>query len=462
MNTVSLKRNWLPTCVAIGLTVLVGCLNLLDVRLSLVLVIGLIVSFALYLKPSYALAALICLAPFSGTALIGDKFAGIPGLRIINLALLAVVMVFILSKRRFSVKGPEIAFVLGSIALLAISVLRSMPHLHILNFYFEESMGNGKYLVSYLIKPVFFLLPFLIIVGYMRDRIDVDFVIGCFKYSIFILSACILVFYLVDVGIGADFHYARTRFSDFFGMHTNGLSDFYILGYPIVLAWFIYKKNTFNAINLVFTLVSVAILYSRTAYVLIVFSTIFFLVLDKKKKLLPTVLLLGICAVFLAPDTVIERGLTGIEERNLQAFSAGRVQNIWLPLLNNIKNDPEKLLVGSGRYAIIHSSPLWKGHAHNMYLTTFLDTGIVGLSFFVLFFLYFLKEIRNGIRDVPKGKYRTLLAGTLVSIVAYLISGMTGRNFFPEMSNSYLWISLAISLNIVRMHQKERKLSHEI
>jgi hypothetical protein len=173
-------------------------------------------------------------------------------------------------------------------------------------------------------------------------------------------------------------------------------------------------------------------------------------------------MLLGICVVFLAPDTVIERGLTGIEERNLQAFSAGRVENIWMPLLDDVKRDPKKLLVGSGRYAIIHSSPLWKGHAHNMYLTTFLDTGIVGLSFFVLFFLYFLKEIRNGIRDVPKGKYRTLLAGTLVSIVAYLLSGMTGRNFFPEMSNSYLWISLAISLNIVRMHQKERKLSHEI
>ena len=57
---------------------------------------------------------------------------------------------------------------------------------------------------------------------------------------------------------------------------------------------------------------------------------------------------------------------------------------------------------------------------------------------------------------------RTLLTGTLVSIVAYLISGMTGREFFPEMSNSYLWISLAIALNIIKMHQQERTLPHEV
>jgi O-antigen ligase len=244
-------------------------------------------------------------------------------------------------------------------------------------------------------------------------------------------------------------------------MHTNGLSDFYILGYPLVLAWFLYRKNTFNAVNLILALASVAILYSRTAYVLIVFSTLLFLVLEKKKKLLPIVVLLGICTVFLAPETVVERGLTGIEERNVQTFTAGRVENIWLPLLNDVKGDPKKLLVGSGRYSIIHSSPIWRGHAHNMYLTTFLDSGLVGLSFFVAFFVYFLGRIRKGMREVPKGQYRILLTGTLISIIAYLIAGLTGREFFPELSNSYLWIVLAIALNIIKMHRKEDTLSHE-
>jgi hypothetical protein len=462
MNNMSVRRNWLPTYIAIGLTVLVGCVNLIDVRLSLVLVIGLTAMFVLYLKPPYALAALVLLAPFSGTILIGEKFGGIPGLKIINLVLLAVFMAFLLSKRRFRVTGPEIVFIFGSILLLAISVVRSIPHLHILNLYFQETMGTGKYLVSGLVKPIFYLLPFLVIAGYMRGRNDVDFMTRCFKYSMLILSVCVLTFYLVEIPNKTNFDYVRYAFGQFFGMHTNGLSDFYILGYPIVLAWFVYKKNTFNAINLILALGSVAVLYSRTAYVLIVFSTILFLVLDKKKKLLPVVLLLGICAVFIAPDTVIDRGLTGIEDRNLQTFSAGRVENIWMPLVNDIKGDPKKLLVGSGRHAIIHSSPIWKGHAHNMYLTTFLDTGIVGLSFFVAFFVYFLRGIRNGMREVPEGKYRTLLTGTLVSIVAYLISGMTGREFFPEMSNSYLWISLAIALNIIKMHQQERTLPHEV
>lgn len=461
MKNLQTKGHLLPTYAAIGLTLLIGCINLINVQISLVFILGLIIMFVLYLKPRLSLALLIFIAPFSGTQLIAEKIAGVPGLKIMNMALLALLIVFLLSKRHLSIGRLEALFLVCVISILALSVVRSLPYLDVINIYFEEEMGYEKFFVTHIVKPIFYIVPFLIILGYMRNWSDLDFILICFRNAMLFLSVFILSFYMFKITNKTDYEVVRSSFASFFNMHTNGLSDFYIIGYPLVLAWFLYKKTIVNAVNLVLALSCIAILYSRTAYVLVIFSTLLFLVLNHKKKVLPVVLVLGLLATYISPETIVQRSMKGIEERDLQKFSAGRIENIWIPLLKESKEDVARLLIGSGRYAIIHSSSVWKGHAHNMYLNTFLDTGVLGLTFFVTFFLYFARTIKSGIEKMTEGKYRTMLIGVLVSVIAFLFSGMTGRNFFPDITNSYLWILLALGLKMILIFNQENLSLHE-
>ena len=162
------------------------------------------------------------------------------------------------------------------------------------------------------------------------------------------------------------------------------------------------------------------------------------------------------------PSSISERALTGIESHDSYQLSAGRVSDIWVPLINEIVQSPEKLFFGSGRRAILFSDAYKNGHiydtghAHNLYLNTVLEIGLLGLTFFGIFYFVFIKYIFKTIKKYWNSpNEREILLGVVVSTICFLIAGLTGREIFPNNANYPIWFVLAIGSAILKIQTKK-------
>ena len=177
--------------------------------------------------------------------------------------------------------------------------------------------------------------------------------------------------------------------------------------------------------------------------------------------MLPWVGAAGLVSLLLIPQTIIERALTGFANNDVSAISAGRVDQIWIPLLEEFLNQPVKLLIGIGRYAVMgttvfkNGAILQVGHAHSMYLDTLLDAGLIGLVFFLVSFFHFLKKFISTHKYIGEQLHLDIMIGIEISIVAFLIRGVTDSFFFPALTNAFLWINLGIGTSIVYLYRSK-------
>ena len=133
----------------------------------------------------------------------------------------------------------------------------------------------------------------------------------------------------------------------------------------------------------------------------------------------------------------IERGLTLANPLASDNLS-GR-QEIWHETLDLLGNDSVSWVIGRGPGYITQFSRT----AHNMYLQTLVELGIVGL----LVFLAFMSRIVGLLR-----RYESGTKPILVATVAFLLTSFTQETFYPvtflgHFLGLYL-LSLAIALNL--------------
>ena len=100
-------------------------------------------------------------------------------------------------------------------------------------------------------------------------------------------------------------------------------------------------------------------------------------------------------------------------------------------------------------------------HAHNMYLDTLLDAGLIGLGFYIFFFVWMIMKISYRIAT----SFRTegypdlfLFTGLLVSIISFLARGFVGSFLLPHLSNTYMYFIIAIAF-IALNEKKSRRVT---
>ena len=171
---------------------------------------------------------------------------------------------------------------------------------------------------------------------------------------------------------------------------------------------------------------------------------------------MPIILCLVGLLLLLVPGSVSKRAMTGLQSRDSYEITAGRLDDIWIPLIQEISKSPLSIIIGRGRHAIIFSEAYnanrmhRTGHAHNMYLDTLLDSGLTGLTFFLGFFLFYLKQCFAYLnKSKILAEDRELLFGVIVSIVCFLLAGFTGRAFFPTLDNYPIWLVIAAGAIII-------------
>jgi len=432
-----------------------GLLSIYRVDLASIATLGLLLMMVFLKFPYLALASVVLVVPFASMALLDQQLAGIPGMKISNLLILATTAVYLFSGEKIELGKRELFFFGGIILFLLLGVLRSLPHLNEINWSLEPKLGTAKYVLTYFVRPIIYLIPFLIVVVYMKDRNSLSVLKNIIAISMFCFSLYLIVFYLFWIPNKGNLDFVRHVIYRKFNMHSNDLVNYYILFYPILLAIFLSKKNLVNLTNLILSLMGVVVLYSRTGYVAIIFSTLLLLSMTRNKKWIPVLVFVGILTVYFFPSDILERSTTGISSGDIDIITAGRTEHIWIPLIKEYINNPVELMVGNGTNAILYSKSFKRdyilrvGHAHNMYLNTVLEVGLIGLSFFLYYFFSYLKTFARSIKEL-EGQYYFLLAGVVVSVSTFMLSGLSGRQFFPDLSNIYLWIVLAFGISILK------------
>jgi len=450
-------RRWVRPRAVIAVAILaVATVAAFRIGLAVVFMGGLVALLLMQRHPLAALCVLLVVTPFSSTALLDSQLGGITGLKIPIILALLTILANVLSPAQAKGSRTENVLAFGMFFFLSVSVIRSLPHLAVFNWFWNDSMDPLRFLLSHLVKPALYFVPFVLVVRYVRERKDFVLLLDALQCGVVALSLLLLGIYLFSVPDKSNFEIVRGIFGEALGMHGNDLALFYIVLYPVALARLIDRRSFLGWATVLLSIATVLVLYSRAAYVVLLLESAMVLLSQRGRRLLPLLVLLGIVLSLVLPSSVAQRATTGLNSGDANVISAGRVQDIWLPLIKEYLHDPFRLVFGAGRYAILFSESaksnlvLEVGHAHNMYLDIILDAGLVGLAFFLVSFLGILRTFAAKVGSCPDTHLRSSLYGIFVSLIGYMVSGFSGRSFMPTLDNGYLWVLLAVGLGIVR------------
>ncbi len=205
-------------------------------------------------------------------------------------------------------------------------------------------------------------------------------------------------------------------------------------------------KNNYAVLSLVvlFVLLSpLAIVYSKTTAAMVGLTAgLGILLLCFKKTRIPAIILgiIGLIGLFLLPNNPITNELLAKD------YSGQLRRDIWTETITYLKIHP---IVGTGvagysteiapfrtnkKIEVFH-------HPHNIFLTMWVNIGLIGLIGFVGLLLWFFKTI---FKDFNQGN-RNLKITLLVTIVIWLTTGLVDSPYIKNDWALIFWLFLALT-----------------
>jgi hypothetical protein len=234
-------------------------------------------------------------------------------------------------------------------------------------------------------KPLIVVMYALLVgAAYSRSRAPDKFLTAAIV-SMWIMALLAIMFFLnsgLKFGQLAS-EYARAFFSPL-GMHANDLGRLYATAFGIVLfAWDTTKKPLLKTM-LFFTIgivcVALFLTFSRAAIISLVIIGVIYLMSRRNLKTL-FLAVVGIpLALLLMPGAIWYRLGMGVED-GATGMSAGRVSDIWEPLIPQLFDKP---FFGHGLQSVLWAPAMRMGdmfavtHPHSAYLGALIDFGVVG------------------------------------------------------------------------------------
>ncbi len=424
-------------------------------------------------KPITALGIYVVMVPFANTSILSSSLPGLMGLSVLFAYIMAIGYLVVLFGRRMSLPKREAIEAALVIMFILIASFKSVPYARsvwpINDFDYWKLVGNYywvSYAINNIVTPILQFLPLLLIAALAHTEKHIIQLVKSLVLSLFTLSSFILLIYIFMVPDKTDIEVVRATLRFYFNSHSNSIANFYIIGYPLLLAYFVERRNVFSTVTLILSVVGIMLLFSRTAYVLVILSTLLFLFKSGHSRLLPLSIVFLILLVSLAPSTVVDRAVTGIGSNDYtslatgQDITAGRLMNIWEPTLKDLSEKPSIIVAGGGRFYFLEMNPnLPIIEPHNSYLDMVLKTGLVGLIFILYYFgrqsyIYYDMSLKSIDR-----MSRSLFDGALVSIAAFMIRGITDGAFLPAINNLYIWIVLGLGIAMVKIRNSTQDVS---
>jgi O-antigen ligase len=166
-------------------------------------------------------------------------------------------------------------------------------------------------------------------------------------------------------------------------------------------------------------------------------------------KTIGLALLAGGAGLLVMPGAVVSRmslGLVGGADVN--EFSAGRMNDIWIPLFPELFKSP---IWGNGLDSIMWSRAMWTDqmavvtHPHNAYMQAILDMGLVGMALLLAFYWHVYRSARDlGSNAHLSPTMRGFYQGLVASLLCFIITGFVGSSLRPSQEFAFLWIAIGM------------------
>ena len=161
---------------------------------------------------------------------------------------------------------------------------------------------------------------------------------------------------------------------------------------------------------------------------------------------------LGIpAALFLMPGAIWYRLGMGVDE-GAAGMSAGRVTDIWEPLLPQLIDRP---FFGHGLQSVLWAPAMRMDemfavtHPHSAFLAALLDFGIVGALLLIAFWFTVWKGFRNLSKDQELPPHeRGFFEGAAASLVAFMAAGFVGSSLTPVPEQAFLWLAVGMMFGV--------------
>ena len=406
---------------------------------------------------------MILIMPVSASYLFPRAMFGVTGLNPMNLLMVGTFAAYILaampdgSIRRFVPLWILPVYILP----IVLAGLNGMGNVGLIPqvFFLTESIDFKNwigYLRDDVVKPLIMVMYSLMVgAAYSRSREPEKFLTPAI-ISIWIMAFMAIAFFLnsgLKFGQLAS-EYARAFFSPL-GMHANDLGRLYATAFGILLFTWDTTKRPLLKTMLFFSMgvVCAALLltFSRAAIISLVIIGGIYLLSRRNIKtfflaalVIPGVLILMPGAVWYRLGMGVESGAAGM--------SAGRVEDIWGPLLPQLIDKP---FFGHGLQSVLWAPAMRMGemfevtHPHSAYLGAFMDFGIVGALLLLTFWFTVWKGFRTLAKDpelVPHE--RGFFEGAAASLVAFMAAGFVGSSFTPVPEQSFLWLAIGMMFGV--------------
>lgn len=444
----------------VGLAIAMGGLVVFAEVNALVLCLSLLASIFIMIDFRFGVLCLIVIMPLSASSLLPRGMGGIGGLNPLNLLLLVTLVSCLLrglppgGLLRFM---PKPMFWLYLLPILVAALLGSRHVAEIPALFVAEGMlefnNTAGYFRDMLIKPPLFILLFALLVSAATRRSEhPESLIYAMLVSIWGMGLMTIVFVFLS---GASLsELASSRGREFFmplGIHANDLGRLYAIAYALMLYTCAATRDLRFRLALVGTMgvvvLALLLTFSRSAFFGFLVVNALFLISRRKISIVVLGTLILVVLALLLPGAVYERMGAGWGA-GLNAISAGRVDEIWTPLLPEMWNN---LIYGNGLGAILWSQAMRAGavlevtHPHNAYLQLLLDTGIIGTVLIGAYYVHLWKGFRRLIADpdldpVMRGFY----AGANAGLISFLVAGIAGSSLMPCLEQIFLWLAIGM------------------
>lgn len=416
----------------------------------------------------YGLSIFIFLLPFTGMKVFDANFASLPGVKILQLLTLFIIaLAFMKYNRAEKLPRQVLLFSIAFLAIFALAAFRSLGFLEIFNLYLEDKLSAPRFILTHLVKPMIYFVPFILIIKFTRDARLFRTTFQVISGSLVALSLVILYLYLFQIEDKGNVDAVNAYYEMFFGMHRNDLANFFIIGIPFLLAQYFLRKHFLNLLSIGIAVAATGFTYSRTAYAMVLFSFIGYLFISRRAKFMPIFLAIAFALSFFISSSIIERASYGLESNDRNAISAGRIDDMWLPLIEEYAQHPGKLLLGAGRYAIVASEAnrrgliYYAGHPHNMFLEYIFDAGLAALLVVLMFYHRLFKAMFGKLRTLADSPFREYGYALIVGLTAYFVAGLSGRSIFPQLLSSYFWIVSGLAVVMLKLQDLSEEENHE-